>query len=143
MIIGTSMTEADVAALLAWPHSNICTDGSLKDRHPRGAGSFPRVLAHYVRDAGLLSLEAAVHKMSGLAAHHMGFEGRGLVAPGHQADLVLVDPERVVDRATTSDPFLVARGIDRVWVNGVQVWRAGAATGNYPGRVIRRVVSGN
>ena len=143
MIIGTSMTEADVAALLAWPHSNICTDGSLKDRHPRGAGSFPRVLAHYVRDAGLLSLEAAVHKMSGLAAHHMGFEGRGLVAAGHQADLVLVDPERVVDRATTSDPFLMAWGIDRVWVNGVQVWRAGATTGNYPGRVIRRVVSGN
>ena len=96
-----------------------------------------------VRDAGLLSLEAAVHKMSGLAAHHMGFEGRGLVVAGHRADLVLLDPERVVDRATTSDPFLMARGIDRVWVNGVQVWRAGAATGNYPGRVIRRAVSGN
>ena len=73
MMIGTSMRDDDIAAFIAWPHTNICTDGSLRDRHPRGAGSFPRVLGRYVREQGILSLESAIHRMTALSAQHMGF----------------------------------------------------------------------
>ena len=138
MMIGTSMTEADLQHLVLWPHTNICTDGGLLDRHPRGAGSFPRVLGRYVRDLGILSLEAAVHKMTGLPARHMGFTDRGLIAPGKKADLVLFDPAKISDRATTADPFLSATGIANVWVNGVAVLEEGVPTSAYPGQVLRR-----
>lgn len=138
MIIATSMAEEDVAALLAWPHANICTDGSLKDRHPRGAGSFPRVLGHYAREQRLFPLEVAIQKMTALPAQNMGFSERGRVAPGYVADLVLLEPDTVTDRATTSDPFLTSAGITAVWVNGQPVLEAGLPTGRYPGKVIRR-----
>lgn len=80
-IIGTSMIDTDIERLLAWEHTNVCSDGSLTDGHPRGAGAFPRVLGRYVRERGFLSLESAVHKMSGLAAAHLGFTNRGLLRP--------------------------------------------------------------
>ncbi len=142
MIIGTSMTEDDVAALLAWPHANICTDGSLKDRHPRGAGSFPRVLGHYGREQQLFPLEVAIQKMTALPAQHMGFSDRGRIAPGYVADLVLFDPETVADRATTAEPFLASVGIEGVWVSGKRVLAGGTALNAYPGKVIRREVEG-
>ena len=138
MIIGTSMDEVDLQTLMGWPHANICTDGGLEDRHPRGAGSFPRVLGRYVRDLKLLTLEAAIHKMTGLAARHMGFEDRGVIAVGKRADLVLFDPMTIIDRATTMEPFLPATGISHVWVNGVAVLSAGEPTAAFPGRVLRR-----
>ena len=109
MMIGTSMRDDDIAAFIAWPHSNICTDGSLRDRHPRGAGSFPRVLGRYVREQGVLSLRA-IHRMTGLSAQHMGFAERGVIAPGMIADLVLFNPDTVRDRATTSEPFAPSGG---------------------------------
>jgi len=132
------MQEADVAALMAWPHINICTDGSLEDRHPRGAGSFPRVLGHYTRDLGVLTLAEAVRKMTALPAAHLGWEDRGIIAPGKVADLVLFDPDTIADRATTAAPFQVANGIYAVWVSGEVVLKDGASTAAYPGRVIRR-----
>lgn len=138
MIIGTSMHPDDVAALIAWPHSNICTDGSLTDLHPRGAGAFPRVLGRYVREQGLLSLEQAVRKMTGLAAEHMGIEDRGLIRPGAAADLVLFDPETVIDNATPQNPSALSSGIEQVWVNGVLVFADGRETGARPGRFITR-----
>ncbi len=138
MMIGTSMQEADVATLMAWPHINICTDGSLEDRHPRGAGSFPRVLGHYTRDLGVLTLAEAVRKMTALPAAHLGWEDRGIVAPGKVADLVLFDPDTIADRATTAAPFQVANGIHTVWVSGEVVLKDGASTAVFPGRVIRR-----
>ncbi|MDX1500041.1 MAG: D-aminoacylase [Woeseiaceae bacterium] len=137
-IIGTSMREEDIAKLIAWPHSNICTDGGIVDLHPRAYGSYPRVLGRYVREKGLLTLEEAVHKMSGLAAAHMGFTDRGLVREGMVADLVLFDPDTVIDRATPLEPNRVSEGITRVWVGGETVWRDGAVTAARPGRVIRR-----
>jgi N-acyl-D-amino-acid deacylase len=140
MIIGTSMHPDDVAALIAWPHSNICTDGSLTDLHPRGAGSFPRVLGRYVREQGLLSLEEAVRKMTGLAAANMGFENRGLIRPGAAADLVLFDPDTVIDNATPQNPSALSSGIGKVWVNGVLVFADGQETGARPGRFIARAV---
>ena len=138
MMIGTSMRDDDIAALIAWPHTNICTDGSLRDRHPRGAGSFPRVLARYVREQGVLSLESAIHHMTGLSAQHMGFVERGVIAPGMMADLVLFNPDTVRDRATTSEPFAPSEGIHSVWVAGERVLHEGEVSKAFPGRVIRR-----
>jgi N-acyl-D-amino-acid deacylase len=76
--------------------------------------------------------------MTSLAADHTGLANRGRLAPGLYADLVLFDPGKVTDRATTSDPHALATGIERVWVNGQAVFADGAATGARPGRVLRR-----
>jgi len=138
MIIGTSMREDDIRALMVWPHTNICTDGSLDDLHPRGAGAFPRVLGRYVREQGLMSLEEAVHKMTGLSASHMGFEGRGVILPGAAADLVLFDPQTIIDNATPENPGALSTGISKVWVNGQVVFADNRATGFRPGRFIAR-----
>ncbi len=138
MIIGTSMVEADIHKLLAWPETNICTDGGLVDLHPRGAGSFPRVLGRYVREQGLMPLEQAVHKMTGLTAEHMGFTDRGLIREGMIADLVLFDPGTVIDHATPLAPELISEGVTSVWVGGELVYKDGATTDARPGKVIRR-----
>jgi N-acyl-D-amino-acid deacylase len=137
-VMGTSMDPDDVARLIAWPHTDICTDGELAGRHPRGFGTFPRVLRLYVRETAALTLEEAVHKMSGLAARNMGLPDRGVIRSGAFADLVLFDPATVADRASVEEPRLPSVGVDRVWVNGIEVYSAGAPTGAYPGRVIRR-----
>ncbi len=137
-IIATSMDENDIAALIGWEHTNICSDGGLAGRHPRGFGAFPRVLRQYVRRGKLLSIEEAVRKMTALAAEHVGFAGRGVIRPGAYADLVLFDPQRVSDRATPEDPQATSTGIERVWVNGVEVFSGGTTTGKHPGAVIRR-----
>ncbi len=136
-IIGTSMAEDDVAALLAWPHANVCSDGASGGGHPRGWGAFPRVLGRYVRERNLLSLVEAVRKMTALSAAHMGIADRGTIAPGARADLVLFDPKTVADRATPERPTAPAVGIVRVWTNGVEVYRDGRATGARPGQVLR------
>lgn len=138
MMIGTSMTEADVSALMLWPHTNICTDGSLLDRHPRGAGSFPKVLGRYVRDQGRLSLELAIHKMTGLPAEQLGLAQRGKVAEGYIADLVLFDPATIIDRATTQTPHRLSEGVSDVWVAGERVLQRGVSNDAFPGRVLRR-----
>ncbi len=137
-VIGTSMVEADIERIMAWPFTNFCTDGSLVDRHPRGGGSFPRILGRYVRERGVVTLPEAVRKLSGLAAANLGIRERGTIAPGSFADLVLFDPETVMDRASLEDPGARSVGIRVVWVNGEVVYRDGVATGKYAGRVIRR-----
>jgi len=137
-VIATSMTEGDIAELLAWPFINICTDGELDGAHPRGFGSFPRVLGRYVRELNLLTLEDAVHKMTGQAAANLGLQNRGLIAPGAAADLVLFDPETVLDRATPESPQTTSVGIELVWVNGRPVWQDGQTSGRRPGRALRR-----
>ena len=137
-VIGTSMDERDIATLIAWPHANISSDGAIDDLHPRGAGAFTRVLRLYVREAKLLTLATAVHKMTGLAARHVGLTNRGTIKVGGYADLVLLDPRIVGDRATTEQPAALSEGIVRVWVNGVPVLKDGRPTGSLPGRVLRR-----
>ena len=137
-IIATSMLEEDIKALLAWPHTNVCTDGALDDLHPRGAGSFPKVLGRYVREQGLLTLEQAVHKMTGLSARHMGFLQRGVIREGAFADLVLFDPETIADKATPDEPQALSTGVSAVWVNGAAVYLNGESTGRYAGQVLRR-----
>lgn len=137
-IIGTSMIEDDIRQLMLWSHTNICTDGAFDDLHPRARGSFPRVLGRYVREQQLMTLEEAVHKMTGLTAQHMGFDDRGVIREGAIADLVLFDPQTVVDRATPDTPELLSQGIEAVWVGGQQVFAQGKASAARPGQIIRR-----
>ena len=140
-LIATSMRGDDLAHLIAWDGSNICSDGEMAGRHPRGAGAFTKVLRVYVREQKLLTLEQAVRKMTGAAAEHMGFADRGLIRPGARADLVLFDPATVSDRSTIADPLALSVGIERVWVNGQVVWEGGATTAARPGRAIKREVA--
>ena len=137
-VIATSMDEGDVVRLLQWRFANVCTDGELAGAHPRGFGSFPRVLGRYVREQHALTLTEAVRKMTTLAAANVGLADRGVVAPHKYADLVLFDPNTVIDRATTAEPHAISAGIDSVWVNGEVAFREGRATGAHAGRVLRR-----
>ncbi len=137
-VVATSMSEGDIATLYRWPHTNVSSDGALDGAHPRGYGAFPRVLARYVREQKVLTLEDAVRRMTSLAAAHVGLTRRGTIAPGAFADLVLFDPATVTDNATPAAPHQVSTGVEGVWVNGRAVWRAGKTTGAHPGRVISR-----
>jgi N-acyl-D-amino-acid deacylase len=137
-IIAVSMKEADIERMMTWPQINFCTDGGLDGTHPRGFGSFPRVLGLYVRERQVMTLEQAVHKMTALAATSHGIPDRGRIEPGAFADLVLFDPETVADRATTEKPHARATGIENVWVNGHLVYEGGWGSGQRYGRVLRR-----
>jgi N-acyl-D-amino-acid deacylase len=137
-VIGTSMIEPDLVRLLAWPFANLCTDGELAGRHPRGYGSFPRVLGRYVREQQVVPLPEMVRKMTSLAAHNTRLTRRGELRPGWYADLVLFDPATVLDRATPAEPRALSVGIAGTWVNGVRVFSNGVGTGARPGQVIRR-----
>ena len=137
LIIGRSMDEGDLRALMQWPHSNFSTDGA-PEGHPRGYGSYPRILGHYVRDEGLMPLEEAVRKMTSLAAAHMGLVGLGTIAEGTAADLVLFDRAAIIDRATVRDRTRLSEGVRKVWVNGVLVFEDGKPTEARPGRILRR-----
>ncbi len=101
-------------------------------------GAFPRVLAHYSRERQLLSLAAAVRKMTGQSAERFGLAARGLVREGWWADLVLFDPDTVRDLATFTDPKQPAAGIAAVWVNGALSYRDGAVQPRRAGRFLRR-----
>jgi N-acyl-D-amino-acid deacylase len=137
-VVVTAMQEKDVRAFIAHPQIVFCTDGGLQGTHPRGAGSYPRILGRYVREQRVLSLEAAVHKATGLPAARLGLKSRGVIAPGKKADLVAFDPKTVHDTATPQDPRAEPIGIVHVLVHGVPVLRDGRPTGALPGRPIRR-----
>jgi N-acyl-D-amino-acid deacylase len=135
-VIGESMREEDVIRLMSWEHANICSDGS-SSGHPRGHGTFPRVLGHYVREKKVMTLEQGVYKMTGLAAKHLGITDRGTLIPGNAADLVLFDPDTIIDRATLQNPKALSVGVEKVWVNGKLVFQDRRTTGVRPGLVIR------
>ena len=133
------MDQADIDRILRHHAAMIGSDGMPHDRfpHPRLWGTFPRVLGHYARDRQLFSLEEAIHRMTGLTARKFGLDGRGIIAEGAYADLVLFDPEKIIDRATFDDPTAPADGIQAVFVNGEAVFDRGRPTGSRPGRVLR------
>ena len=141
LMIGFAMDEPDIEAIMAWPHTVICSDGGLDGSHPRGFGAFARFLGRYVRDRNVVTLEEGIRKMTALSAQHLGITERGAIEEGHYADLVLFDPETVIDRSTYEDPHIPSAGIEKVWVNGELVFDGGETTGNRPGSVIRRVGS--
>lgn len=136
-IIATTMSEDDVRWFIANPNVMFCTDGALHDRHPRGAGAFPRVLGRYVREEKVLTLPAAIHKMTAMPAAQLGLRDRGRVAPGYVADLVLFDPATVIDQSTVDNSEAPPRGIPQVIVSGVFVVDGGKVTGAHPGKVLR------
>ncbi|MFE6056381.1 amidohydrolase family protein [Kitasatospora sp. NPDC056446] len=138
-IISHSMREDDVRRVLASPLSMIGSDGVPKPGrpHPRWAGSFARVLGHYGRAQGLLPLELAVHKMTGLPAARFRLAGRGVVRDGAVADLVVLDPDTVLDGATFEQPLLPPVGVDTVVVAGRVAVRDGRPTGVRAGEVVR------
>ena len=133
------MREDDVQRVLKYPATMIGSDGLPHDQHPhpRLWGTFPRVLGHYARDVGLFPLEEAVHRMTGLPARRFNLHDRGEIAPGKHADIVVFDPERVIDRATYAEPTRVAEGIDYVLVAGTIAYGPRGATGNRAGRFLR------
>jgi N-acyl-D-amino-acid deacylase len=135
-----AMSEGDVERIVSHPLSMIGSDGLAHDAHPhpRLWGTFARVLGRYVRQRGLLTLEAAVHKMTGLSARRFGLERRGRIAPGFHADLVTFDAESILDRATYQEPQLPPDGVKAVYVNGQIACENGRMTGARAGRVLRR-----
>ncbi len=141
-VVATSMDAKDVEELIAWPHSNISSDGALDDGHPRGMGAYPRLLRIHVRERKTLSLESAIRKMSALGAEHVGIRDRGRISAGAFADLVLFDPQTVTDHATTKQPQAQSTGILKVWVNGRLAFENGRSTAAFSGRVIRRPRAG-
>lgn len=136
-IVCRSMKEEDIRVFYAQPWVMVGSDGGIGLRHPRGAGTYPRILGRFVRELHWLPLEEAVRKMTSLPAQRLRLADRGLVKEGMKADLVLFDAARVIDRSTFQEPQKIAEGIEHVFVNGVEVWRAGAVTGAKPGRPIR------
>lgn len=139
IVMGKSMTDADVIAFLSWQHTNICSDGSLGG-HPRAYGAFTRVLGSYVRDKKIISLETAINKMTALSAEHVGIKDRGIIAAGYYADLVLFDPATIKDNASIDDPKALSDGVLKVWVNGVLVFDNKQSTQKYPGEFIGRIL---
>jgi N-acyl-D-amino-acid deacylase len=131
--------EALCRRTIAHPAFSVSSDGVYHGArpHPRGYGCFARVLRLFVRELGAISLEKAVHKMSGLPAERFRIADRGRLAEGYGADLVVFDPATVADRATWEQPRLEATGIDAVVVNGEIVVESGRPTGTRPGRVLR------
>jgi N-acyl-D-amino-acid deacylase len=136
-VVGKSMVEEDIRRFYSQPWVMVASDGGIGLRHPRSAGTFPRVLGKFVREQHWLSLEEAIRKMTSAPAARLALKDRGRVAPGMIADLVLFDPATIADRATFQEPFLLPAGINRVFVAGVPVWDAGKETGARPGRSIR------
>ncbi|MGA7108590.1 MAG: D-aminoacylase [Terracidiphilus sp.] len=135
-----SISEEDMRRILAHPATMVGSDGLPCDPrpHPRLWGTFPRVLGRYCRQEKLLTLPEAIRKMTGLPAQRFGLAERGLIREGFHADLVLFDPESVLDTATFSDPIRQSTGIDRVWVNGTLTYNSGGLTGRRAGRFLRR-----
>ncbi len=138
-IIATSMVEEDIKKIMQWDYTNICSDGNSDGLHPRGHGSFTKILRYYVREENTLSLEEAIHKMTAQAAENLNLVKRGMIAVGFKADLVIFDEELVADEATSAQPHAQSVGIKSVMVNGVEVIRGGISTNQFPGKAIRRV----
>jgi N-acyl-D-aspartate/D-glutamate deacylase len=142
------MTEPDVETIMAVPWIAVCTDAEgrrpghpILDAgrpHPRTYGTTGRVLGRYVRERGVQSLEVAVARLSSVPAARLGLRDRGVIREGAIADLVVFDPDTVLDRATGKEPARYPAGIDHVVVNGRVAVRDGAETGERPGRLLRR-----
>ena len=135
-IIAESMAENDIIQLIKWDYTNICTDGGSDGGHPRGFGTYPRVLGKYVRENGWLNLEEAINKMTGLAAQNMSLKNRGVLKVGNYADLVIFDPETIIDRATPKNATAISNGVESVFVNGKTVYSNNSTTRYRPGKFL-------
>ncbi len=151
-MVGFAMSEENLERILAHPRGMVCSDGGAfamegptrrGSPHPRGLGSFPRVLGRYVRERKALSLAAAVSKMSTLPASRVRLADRGTVQAGLAADVVVFDPATVDDRATYENPFQYPAGISAVIVNGAIALQDGERRGSGHGRALRPAAARN
>lgn len=139
--------EGDVRRIMAHPMTMIGSDGRLSRPgdgvpHPRNYGTFPRVLGEYVRVQHVLTLEQAVHKMTGMSAARLGLRNRGCIRAGCVADITVFDPATIADKGTFTEPHQYPVGIDWVIVNGTPVVADGKFTDARPGRVLKHVPPG-
>jgi N-acyl-D-amino-acid deacylase len=141
------LSEDNIQKALKNPLSFVATNGSGYDIahvktgervHPRNFGTFPRVLAKYVREEKVLSWEEAIHKMTGAPAEKFSLKKRGLLKKGHFADLIILDQNKITSIASTENPYQYASGIELVVINGEIVLRDGQYNGNRNGQVIKR-----
>ncbi len=140
------ISEANVKRMLQLPYVSFCSDAASipaeppfidNGTHPRAYGSFSRLLAKYVRNEKLMSLEEAVRRLTSLPASNLKIKKRGSLQVGNYADIVVFDPARIQDNATFENPHQYATGVFHVFVNGVQVLKDGEHTGAMPGRAVR------
>ena len=137
-IIGHTMIADDMRAFMQRPWTMIASDGGINNNHPRGAGTFPRVLGPIVRDDRWLTLPEAVKKMTSMPASRVSLRDRGRIAPGMKADMMIFNAATIADRSTFEQPRLPATGMAYVFVNGRPVWADGRSTGIRPGVVLTR-----
>lgn len=142
-IVSFNMADVDIEALMRKPWMMTSSDGGMAVAgegrpHPRNNGAFTRKLAHYVRDRGVVTIEEAVRSMTALPAATFGFDGRGTIAPGAAADLVVFDLAALRERATYADPHQMSEGMWLVLVNGEPAVENGEFTGTRAGRLLRR-----
>lgn len=146
-MVGFGMSEEEIRSVLTHPRVMIASDGgaaavygplSETTPHPRYYGTFPRVLGKYCREDQLFDLPTAVHKMTGMPARRLGLTDRGTIDVGQVADLVVFDPDSVIDRADFMNPHQYAQGIDCVLVNGTVAIESGEHTGALAGTVLRK-----
>ncbi len=139
------MNDENVKKQLKLPYITFCSDARsiaaegknlLSSTHPRTYGNFARLLAKYVREEKVISLEDAIHKLTHLSAQKLKIKKRGKLEPGYYADILVFDPEKIQDKATFNEPHQYAEGMEQVFVNGVQVLKDGSHTGAMPGRVV-------
>ncbi len=144
-MVGFAMSEENLERILAHPRGMVCSDGGAYATsgpanqghpHPRSLGTFPRVLARYVRERGTLTLPQAIQKMTSQPASRVRLD-RGTIAAGQPADIVIFNPETITDRATFADPFAYPAGIKAVLVNGVVALLDGARGDQRMGSVLR------
>jgi dihydroorotase/N-acyl-D-amino-acid deacylase len=136
-----AIDEKDLERILACPLTMIASDGEVPifgraSPHPRSYGTFARVLAVYVREKGVLSLEEGVRRMTSLPAWRLRLHDRGILRPGMKADIAVFDPARVRDKATYDNPHQYAEGFSQVIVNGLIIFENGAMTAARPGRIL-------
>jgi len=140
------MSEADLRAAMQAPFVSFCTDSGARatdgplagaKSHPRGWGSYPRILGHYVREEKLLTLENAINKMTGMPAERVKLRDRGFLRTGMYADITIFDPQRVIDRATFEMPNQYPEGVQYVIVNGQISVDAGKRKSTSAGRPLR------
>ena len=137
-----AMVEEDVERIMVHPTTMPASDGGVvgpsdEVPHPRNYGTFARVLGRYVRERKVMPFHTAIHKMSRLPADRTGLAGRGRIVPGAVADIAVLDPDTVMDRATFENPHQYAEGAHDVFVSGEAVLLNGAMTGARPGKVLR------
>lgn len=137
-VVCRSMKDSDIKTFYRQRWVMVASDGQAGGRHPRGAGTFTRVLGRFVRERQWITLEDAVRKMTSAPASRLGLNDRGLIIEGMKADLVVFDPKRIIDRSTFKEPQLLSEGIERVFVNGEPVFEKGQTTGRLPGLVLRK-----